>query len=210
MTARKNLFTALSSLLMVFAVAGASLAQDTVTTTKQADTVQQDGKEGRGFGRHHKGDGEGRGFKGGDHGRRGGRGGKHGFGGPRGGGMREFAQINLTDDQKTQLKNLHESFRTKMDGNEGSRKEMFTLMGQKRDNTLTAEGQARLKEMRDQMKAQHEQLRANALNILTAEQKTQLETIKAERKLKMEQRRKEWQERKAARAANAPAEKTNN
>lgn len=195
MTVRNRLFTVLSSLLVVFAVSTFALAQE--TTTKQDDSGVKATKEGRGFGKRGGKDGK---FAG-KFGRKGhGKGfGHRGFGrGGFGTGMRGFHKLNLTEDQKTQMKTLHETFKA---GNQANFDEMKTLFQQKRDKTITADGEARMKVLREQMKAGHEQLRANSLNVLTAEQKTELETMKAERKQKMEERRKLWEQRKAERAA---------
>jgi Spy/CpxP family protein refolding chaperone len=197
MTVRKNLLAVLSSLVMVFAVASFAMAQETAPAPKTDDSVKQEGprgprgpRDGKGFGRH----GGGEGVKG-RHGMRG----EKGFGGHRGGGMRGgFHMLNLSEDQKQKLKGLHESFRT---SNEASFKEVHSLRLQKRDKTITAEGEARLQELKKQMKTAHEGLRASAEGILTAEQKTQLETMKAERKQKMEERRKMWEQKKAAKPA---------
>jgi protein CpxP len=176
MTVRNRLFTVLSSLLVVFAVGTFALAQE--TTTKQDDSKDSQKTE-KGFGRG--------GMRGG-HGKGGRHGGGKGFGGGMRGGMRGgFHQLNLSEDQKTQLKTLHETFKA---NNKATFDEMHTLFQQKHDNTLTADGEARMKVLRDQMKAAHQQLRANSMNLLTAEQKTQLETMKAERKQKWEERRK--------------------
>ena len=167
---------------MVFAVGSFAFGQETTTTTTPQDknATQEAPKEGRkGFG-HRRGGPDG--FRG-----------KHreGFGGGKGFGHRGmhggFAKLNLSEDQKLQMKNLHESFKA---GHEGSFKEMHTLMQQKRDNTLTAEGQTRLQELKTQMKTAREQLRTGMQNILTAEQKTQLETMKQEFRQKREEHRK--------------------
>lgn len=190
MTVRKNLFAVLSSLVMVFAVGSFAMAQDTAPAPKTDDSVKQEGQRGpregregrKGFGRHGKQ---------GMHGMRG----EKGFGGHRGGMRGGFHMLNLSEDQKGRLKTLHESFRT---SNEASFKEVHSLRLQKRDKTITAEGEARLQELKKQMKTAHEGLRASAEGILTAEQKTQLETMKAERKQKMEERRKMWEQKKAA------------
>ncbi len=179
MTVRNKLFTVLSSFLMVFAVGSFAFGQETPATTQQDKNVNQEApKEGKkGFGHRRGKDGSMRG--------------KHGGGkgfGHRGGGMhRGFAQLNLSEEQKLQMKNLHEGFKA---GHEASFKEMQTLFQQKRDKTLTADGQARMQELRKQLKADRQQLRGSIQNILTAEQKTQLETMKQERRQKMEERRK--------------------
>ena len=173
---------------MVFAVGTFALAQE--TTTKQEDSSKQDTQKAeKGFGRH------------GGHGK----GGRHGFGkgfghgGMRGGMRGGFHQLNLSEDQKSQLKTMHESFKA---NNKAAFEEMHTLFQQKRDKTITADGDARMKVLRDQMKSAHEQLRANSMNLLTAEQKTQLETMKAERKQK-------WEERRKMREQRAPQTKEN-
>jgi membrane-bound lytic murein transglycosylase len=179
MTVKNKLFTVLSSLLMVFAVGSFAFAQETTTTTqdKNAQETPKDGKKGFGH-------------RGGPDGMRGGHG--KGFG-HRGGMMRAgFAKLNLSEEQKTQMKNLHESFKT---SNEASFKEIHTLFQQKRDKTITAEGEARLQALKTQMKSAHDQLRGSIQNILTAEQKTQLETMKQEFRQKREERRKMREQR---------------
>jgi len=181
MTAKNKLFTVLSSLLMVFAVGSFAFAQETTPTTQGKSTQEtpKDGKKGFGHrgGPNGERGGHGRGFKG-----------EKGLGGHRGGMMRGgFAKLNLSEEQKLQMKNLHESFKT---NNEASFKEIHTLFQQKRDKTITADGEARLQVLKGQMKSAHEQMRGSIQNILTAEQKTQLETMKQERRQKMEERRK--------------------
>lgn len=190
MTAKNKLFTVLSSLLMIFAVGSFAFAQETTTQDKSGtQETTKAGREGkRGFG-HHGGNGEGRGGK--RFGHRGGKGEGRGgmMRGMRGGG---FHKLNLSEDQKLQMKNLHESFRT---SNEAGFKEAHTLMQQKRDKTITADGEARLQALKGQMKAAHEGLRSSMQGILTAEQKTQLDTMKLERRQKMEERRKMREQR---------------
>jgi hypothetical protein len=185
MTTRKNLFAVLSSLVMIFAVGSFAFGQDTATQDKGAtqDTTQTQ-KGARGDFKHFGSPGHGFG-KGGF--------GRH-KGGRMGGGMMHggFARLNLSEEQKGQLKSLREGFRT---STEAQRKEMFSLFQQKRDNTLTAEGEARIKELRSQFKTAGEGLHSSMLNVLTAEQKTQLETMKQEHKQKMKEFRKNRQQR---------------
>jgi Spy/CpxP family protein refolding chaperone len=178
MTVKYRLFTVLSSFLMVFALGAFAFGQE--TTNKQDDTNKQDTPQAeKGFEHHgmrggHKGFGRhGKGF------------GHRGMGG--GMGMRGFAKLNLSEDQKTQMKSLREGFHTSI---QPQRQEMFGLMKQKHDGTLTADGEARLKDLHNQMKTAGEGLHANMMNVLTAEQKTQLETMKQEFKQKWEERRK--------------------
>jgi len=186
---------------MVFAVGTFAFAQE--TTTKQDDSSKQDStKVEKGFrhpggpdgpdGFRHGGFGKGFGHKGGMHG-----------GMMRGG----FAKLNLTEGQKSQLKTLRESFHT---NTEAQRKEMFTLFGQKHDGTLSAEGEARMKELRDQLKSAGQGFHANMLGVLTPEQKTQLETMKQEFRQKMEERRKMRQSQPQAPGAPAAPQTKDN
>jgi Spy/CpxP family protein refolding chaperone len=192
MTAKNKLFAVLSSLLMIFAVGSFAMGQDTApATTKTDDSAKQEGPRGGKDGFGHRGGR--RGFHGDKMDGEKGRGFGH-RGGPMGGGPMEggFHKLNLSDEQKQQLKTLHENF---MNGNKAVHEEAFSLMKQKHDKTITAEGTARLQAIHQQMKTAHKGLRASAEGILTAEQKTQLETMKQERRQKMEERRKMREQR---------------
>jgi len=106
------------------------------------------------------------------------RGGKHG-------GMRGLRGIDLTDAQKEQLKAIHESNRP----NEAAKQEMLTLRQAKRDGTLTVEQKERFKTLRLQSRDKAQALRLQIEGILTPEQRTQLETRKAEMQKRMQERR---------------------
>ncbi|MEZ5305858.1 MAG: Spy/CpxP family protein refolding chaperone [Pyrinomonadaceae bacterium] len=147
-------------------------------------------KDGDGPGkRMHRGDGEFGGMRG-----------KRGMRGGHGEGMM-FRGIDLTDEQKAQLKSIHEA----------SREKMKPVMEQLRQNRkqlqdLTAGGtfdEAQVQALATQqgnltaqMIVEKERTKAAAFAILTAEQKAQL----AERKQQFEQKRAErkakWAERK--------------
>jgi periplasmic protein CpxP/Spy len=130
--------------------------------------------------------GEGRGPDGG----RGGwshRGGRHGFGM----GMRE---LNLTDDQKAQLKQIREQQRESMKPLVEQHKALRDQIEQalssgKADATRVGQLEIQLYGLRGQFKAQREKNHEAFLSVLTPEQKAQWEKARAERKQRMEERR---------------------
>lgn len=149
---------------------GTLAAQQTTAPTEQPAGPHAE----RGFGKRGFGKGEGRGgFRMGKHGRHG-KG--HGMG-------RMLRDLNLTDAQRTQLRELHERQRAQF---APQMEEMRQLMQQKRAGTLDTNGTARLEQMRATFKAQHEANRTanrNALlAILTPEQRAQVEQREKERK----------------------------
>lgn len=81
--------------------------------------------------------------------------------------MMGSSQLNMTEDQKAKMKSLHESFR----------KEMGEL--KKNENITVKESKAKREAL---VKKHHEAMQ----NILTPEQKTQIEKMKLERKSKGE------------------------
>ena len=120
--------------------------------------------------------------------------------------MREFSRLNLTDAQKAQIKSLNESNRA---ANQGTFQEMRGLMMKKRDGSITADEQTRLETLRSQSKASAEQTHNTILALLTAEQRVQLDQMKAERKQKMEERKQKMQERRQNRQT-APSQTQDN
>lgn len=143
-------------------------AQD--TTEKSTDGVQKQRKfEGRGYGR----------------GMRGGKRGDKSM-------IRGLERLNLTDAQKQQIKTL---FDVEKATTQTQREEMRALFMKKRNGeTLTETEQARMGELKQQLKANAEQTRNSVLAILTAEQRQQLEQIKEERRQRREQRRQNRQQ----------------
>ena len=160
-------FFMVAVLTLAFGVfVGTVAAQDTTTTQKPDQTTTQRPDRRGGFGRP---DGA----------------------GPRRGGpdgmLREFRDLNLTDAQKEQIHTILESNKP----DQASMEQMHTLMEAKRNGTLTADQQAQLKTLREQqgekMRSVHEQI----LNVLTPEQKAQLEQKRQEMKQRWEQRDKQ-------------------
>jgi len=157
--------------LSIFTVALATLAFGTITFAQDssAPTAPQKDKADR----H---------FNGGKHGGHG-----EGFEGRGGGMMRMLHGLNLTDAQKTQIKSILEANKP----DQANRAELHTLFDAKRAGTLTAEQQARLDTLKQQNAAQMKSVHEQIMNILTPEQKTQLEQKRAE----MKQRMKDGQDR---------------
>ena len=161
-----SVFT-LAFAVAAFGVVGS--AQDTTPAPKEDKKFE---KRERGL-RH---DGE-RGFRG-DKGLRGGM--RGGFG---------LHAIELTDAQKEQIRQIHEASKP----NEALMTELRTFREARKSGTeLTDTQKERMKAIRQEMKAKHESVRAQVLGILTAEQRQQLETRKAE----MEKRREEFREKR--------------
>jgi Spy/CpxP family protein refolding chaperone len=92
--------------------------------------------------------------------------------------MGAFRNLNLTDAQKEQIKTIHETNRP----TQAQHEEMRALAQKRRDGSITEQDQARLKEIRNQMRASAEQTHKAVLAVLTAEQRTQLEQIKSEKR----------------------------
>ena len=177
----------------VFAFSAIGMAQEvTTTTTDKTDKVKGEhrGHGKRGFGRV---DFDGK------------RGGHRGMGkmGHRGMGMFRF--VELTEAQKTQIKAIHEANKPSQE----FRDEMMTLRAAKRAGTITADQQLRIDTLKTQAKEKRASLKSQIEAILTAEQKAQIETKKAEMKLRMQERRQQRELRKAATPATGEKPKDN-
>ena len=170
MSFKRKLISAATSALAVVAFTTFASAQDTnkeENNSTQKQEMRERGKGGkRGFG--------GKGMRGGKH----------------GGGdkmmLRALGQLNLSDAQKEQVRSISETFKT---STETQREELRNLGMKKRDGIITADEQARFREIRTQLKTSGEQMRNSVLAVLTAEQRTQIEQMKEEmKKRKMERR----------------------
>lgn len=160
-------FNLVAVLVLTFGVfAGAALAQDTTTTPNQDKTQMPDRPQRQ------------RGFRRGDRG--------PGFRGGMGGALGMLRGIELTDAQKAQVKSI-------LDANKPDQAalDQMTALRQARKNgtELTAEQKAQLKAARQaqagKIKAVHEQI----MNLLTPEQKAQLEQRRQEFEQRRQQRR---------------------
>lgn len=164
--------------------AGAAFAQDTTTTPKQDNTQKQDKFERRGgFGKRGGG-----GFRGGM------RGGHEGM-------LRMFRDLNLTDDQKAQIKTI-------LDSNKPDQAQMDQMKAireaRKNGTQLTDDQKAQLKANREAQRTKMESVHQQILAVLTPEQKAQLDAKHQE----MQQRRQNRQlRRQGAPGTDKPADK---
>ena len=121
-------------------------------------------------------------------GMRGGKRGRHGgeF------GERMAAKLNLTDAQKQEIRDLNQSFR---ENNRSFFESAHSLRMELREakqanDTAKLESlKPQLEAQRDQMKQLHEAQRNRILAVLTPEQRAQLDALKAERRQRREQHR---------------------
>lgn len=125
------------------------------------------------------------------HGRGGERGGEFGRGGHFGGGM--FRGIELTDAQKTQLKQFRESFGERTKSLREQLRAKHQELRQAESGTTFNEAAATQKlteaaAIQAKLMGEEFKLRQDSLAILTPEQKTQLE----QRRQQFEQRREQW------------------
>jgi len=172
MSFKYKLISAFTLVLAIVSFSTFAAAQD--TSVKQEDSMQkQERRERRGFGK------------------RGGFGKRDGMAGEkRGGGdktmMRGLRRLNLTDAQKEQTRGIYETYKTSTQTQRG---EMRGLAMKKRDGIITTEEQARMKEIKAQMRASSEQINKEVLAVLTSEQRAQLDQMKEEMRKKREERR---------------------
>ena len=161
MALRKKLFTGMVALVAAGVFASAGAAQ--TTEEKSVDSTKK--HEGRGM-RHRDGfrKGEGRGF---------------------GYGIRGLRGIQLTDEQKTAIKAVHDANQP----DAAVREEMRTIMQARRAGTITAEQTERAKQLHADARQKREMIELQIQNILTPEQRQQIETSKAEMKKRREERR---------------------
>jgi protein CpxP len=124
--------------------------------------------------------------------------GRRGMHGRHGG---DFRALNLTEDQKAQLKALREQQREAMkpvfEQQRALRDQIRqALESAKPDATRIGQLEIQSHQLRLQMKAAHEKAMASFANVLTPEQKAQWEKMQQERK----QRREEFRERRDERS----------
>jgi periplasmic protein CpxP/Spy len=112
-----------------------------------------------------------------------------GFGGREGNGLSGVIaqKLNLTDAQKTQLQQLrqttHEQNQKLFADARAKKQELRSLMNA--NDPRASEVKAQLEALRPQLETAREQQHAAFLNILTPEQRTQLEQWKAQRQQKL-------------------------
>ena len=125
--------------------------------------------------------------------RRMGRGGRrHAPGGPREGRL-GLGRLNLSDAQREQLRGIESRYAT---GFRTRRDELHALRQSRRQSsgTLTAEQEARARQLREELRADAERMRAEMRAVLTDEQRTQLQATREELQQRREQRRERREE----------------
>ena len=123
---------------------------------------------------------------------RGGRGGRGGWGG----GMHEggFRQLNLTDDQKAKMKQIHESFAER---NKPLREQLRAKRQELRqaseggtfNEALATQKLTEMASLEAKLMGEEFKLHQETLSVLTAEQKAQLEQSKAQFKARRGEKR---------------------
>jgi len=116
----------------------------------------------------------------------------HGFGGMRGGEF--FRGLNLTEDQKTKLKSIHESFaqnnKPLRDQLQAKRQELRQANeGGTFNEALATQKLTEMASLEAKLMGERFKLHQEMLSVLTTEQKAQLEQAKAQRKARFEQRK---------------------
>ena len=178
MSLKNKFFTFTAAAAATFAFSAIGMAQEPTTTTTPAEKKVE---------KFHKGEGRGMGGK--QHGMRQGKQGMH-----RGGMKHMMHDLNLTEEQKTQIRSIRQANKPSPE----LREEVRTLATAKRDGTITAAQQERLTALRTQAKERGRLVHEQIQGVLTAEQKAQIEQKKLEMKTRMEERR-------LRRQQNAPA-----
>lgn len=145
----------------------ASAQTDQTNQQPQDSTQRQEKRERKGVGKHGESGGKHHGDK---------------------MGMRELAQLNLSDAQKQQIRTIMEANRGE-GKNSANFQEMRQLMQAKRDGTITVEQEQTLKNFKHQMRQNAKATNEQVLAILTTEQRAQLAQIKEQRREQMKQRR---------------------
>jgi periplasmic protein CpxP/Spy len=170
----KFIFIALAMLLV--GVLAIPFAKGQSTGTEQGNQQEKRIEGGRGFGRGHW---------------------KHrGFGG------RLFSQLNLTDEQKAQMKQLRQNFR---ESTKVLREELRVKRGELRqaqqgatfNEALTMQKLNEISALQVKMMGEQFKLKQEVSSVLTPEQKNQLEQIREQMKAKHEEFMKKRAERPA-------------
>ena len=90
------------------------------------------------------------------------------------GEMRGFRQLNLTDQQRQQMRSIMQA---QGQGSQAQRQEMRQLMEKRRAGTLTAQDETRAKELRQQLMESRQGVGTQMMNVLTPDQKAKMEEM---------------------------------
>lgn len=92
----------------------------------------------------------------------------------RGGMARGFRQLNLTDQQRQQMRAIAQ---TQLQSTQALRQELRQLVQKRQTGTLTPQDQSRARDLRQQLMQSRQGVRTQMLAVLTPDQKTQLEQM---------------------------------
>lgn len=160
---RKLIFTSLT-LGLIFALSAVSFAQQQPTNAPQGNGQQQEGwPGGRGPGGRREGMG------------------KRGPGGM----LRLMSQLNLTDAQRQQMRAIEERF----EASTKTQREEMRRLHESTQGQPSADTEARMQTLRGEMGQAMKGMRQEMMNVLTQDQRTQLEQLMKERKARHQERR---------------------
>lgn len=116
----------------------------------------------------------------------GGGGNRRGMGGEGQGMMRVLEQLNLTDAQKQQVKSIEDKLQA---DTKSQREELRSLRESNQGGTPSADTQSRMQTLRSQIEAANKTAHDAIMNVLTSDQRTQLEQLMKERRERQGDRR---------------------
>jgi Spy/CpxP family protein refolding chaperone len=102
-----------------------------------------------------------------------------------------LGQLNLTAEQRQQTQVI---LQRHLESIRAQREELMQLRERRSTGTLTAEDQARAKTLHQQLRDARQGIQGELSNLLTAEQRTQLEQMESRRKSRREEKLKRRQE----------------
>ena len=165
MFSRKHLVTATVLILGLLAIASAQQPQNQEPGGRPPD--QQDGRGPFGRGHHDR------------------------MGRQRGDDLRVMRELNLTEQQIQQQQAIIQRHFERI---KSQREELSNLREKRMQGTLSADDEARAKTLRQEIENARQGMQSEVEAILTAEQRTKLEQIKAERKTRQDEMRKRHRE----------------
>lgn len=110
-----------------------------------------------------------------------------GMGRHRGGELRGLRELNLTEDQSQQQRAITQRH---LETIKSQREELFKLREKRTQGTFTADDEARARALRQEIHNSMQAMHSEIEGILTPEQRTKLEQIRAEQKTRHDEMRK--------------------
>ena len=120
---------------------------------------------------------------------------RHALGGPRAGRL-GLGRLNLSDAQRAQVRQIESRYAASFRARRTERRSLMQTRWQ--GGTLTAEQEARARQLREELRAEAERMRAEMRGVLTEEQRAQLQSLREEARQRRE-RRQEFREQRRLR-----------